>query len=111
MKSFLILALSFCLYFINTGEVTAGNKVGNDQLVTEITELVKKQYPRFLCTDPQEVTVHFQINAKNELVIFDTTGEDADTCDEVKEALNFQPIKFKHAKPLKPYVVQIKFTK
>lgn len=111
MKSFMILALSFCLYLFTSGEVTAGNKAGNDQLVTEITELVNKQYPKFLCTEPQEVTVHFQINAKNELVVFDTTGKDAETCDEVKEALNFKQIKFKHAEPLKPYVVQIKFTK
>lgn len=111
MKSFMIIALSFSLYLFTPGNVSAGEKIGNEQLVKEITELVKNEYPKFLHAEPQEVTVHFQINAKNELVIFDTTGKDEDTCDKVKEVLNFKQVKYDQATPLKPYVVQIRFTK
>lgn len=111
MKSFMIIALSLSFYLFTPGNVTAGNEKGNEQLVKEITELVKKEYPRFLGADPQEVTVHFQINAKNELVVFDTTGKDTETCDQVKEVLNFKQVKYDQATPLKPYVVQIKFTR
>jgi hypothetical protein len=111
MKTLLIIALSFSLSLFMPVKAIAGEKMGNEQLVKEITELVKNEYPKFIHADPQEVTVHFQINAKNELVIFDTTGKDEDTCDKVKEVLNFKQIKFDQATPMKPYVVQIRFTK
>lgn len=111
MKTYMILVLSFVFSMMAPVTMQAGNIQGNDQLVKEITDLVKKEYPRFIASDPQEVTVHFQINAKNEIVVFDTTGKDADTCEKVKEVLNFQQVKFKDAKPLKPYTVQIKFSR
>ena len=111
MKTFLIIALSMSFYLFAPASALAENTKGNEQLVKEITELVKKEYPRFISADPQEVTVHFQINAKNELVVFNTTGKDEETCDKVKEVLNFKQVKFENAKPLKPYVVQIRFTR
>ena len=111
MKTYMILALSLAFSIMAPVSMQAGNIKGNEQLVKEITDLVKKEYPRFICSDPQEVTVHFQINAKNEIVVFDTTGKDADTCDKVKDVLNFQKVKFKDAKPLKPYTVQIQFSR
>ncbi len=111
MKSLMIIALSFSLSLFHPAHVTAGNEIGNEQLVKEITELVKKEYPKFISAEPQEVTVHFQINAKNELVVFDTTGKNEEVCDQVKEVLNFKQINFDQAKPMKPYVVQIKFTR
>ncbi len=111
MKSFVLITLSLCLSIFAPLYANAENELGHQALLQEITDLVNKQYPKFINADPQEVTVHFQINAKNELVIFDTTGDDDDTCDQVKEVLNFKQLKYKQAKPLKPYVVQIKFTK
>ncbi len=111
MKSLIIIALSFCFSLFTTATLKAGTVAGNEQLVKEITEIVKKQYPKFIAVDPQDVTIHFQINAKNELVIFDTTGENEETCEKVKEVLNFKQIKFDKAVPLKQYVVQIRFNK
>lgn len=35
--------------------------------------------------------------------MFETTGENAEACARVKEALNYKPVRFKQARQLTPY--------
>jgi hypothetical protein len=55
----------------------------------------------------QIVTVGFIINAKNEIIITDVTGDSDDACAFVKEVLNYKKLKFNRSKQLTRYSVTI----
>lgn len=109
MKTLILLALSFGLAFIDPVPAKAGNRSEPDQLRKEIERMARHGNLKLSGSDTQEVTVHFQINARQELVIFETTGENAEACARVKEALNYKPVRFKQARQLTPYEVSIRF--
>ncbi len=90
---------------------TADSHVNNDQLKKEIEGIVKKGTLKFMESDTEEVTLHFLINAQNELVIFDATGDNEAACAHVKERLDYKQVKFKQARQLTPYEVNIKFVR
>lgn len=89
----------------------ADKPVNTDQLKKEIEGIVKKGTMKFMESDTEEVTIHFLINAQNELVIFDATGDNVAACEHVKERLNYKQVKYKHARQLTPYEVNIKFVR
>jgi hypothetical protein len=107
----LTLLLSLILLVTGPVSATADTRVNNDQLKKEIEGIVKKGTLKFMEADTEEVTVHFLINAQNELVIFDTTGDNEAACEHVKERLNYKQVKFKQARQLTPYEVNIKFVR
>jgi hypothetical protein len=107
----LTLLLSLILLVTGPVSATADTHVNNDQLKKEIEGIVKKGTLKFMEADTEEVTVHFLINAQNELVIFDTTGDNEAACEHVKERLNYKQVKFKQARQLTPYEVNIKFVR
>jgi len=111
MKSILILALSFMLMSFQPAHMHAGNTMNNAQLQKEIEGMVKKSSLQNMKEDTQEVTVRFLINAQNEVVIFETTGDSEAACAHVKEVLNYRQVKFKGAKQLVPYEITILFVK
>ena len=107
------LTLLLSLIILVTGPVSAkaDTHVNNDQLKKEIEGIVKKGTLKFMESDTEEVTLHFLINAQNELVIFDATGDNEAACAHVKERLNYKQVKFKQARQLTPYEVNIKFVR
>ena len=109
MKTIILLALGLSLAFIDPAIVKAGNRSEPDQLRREIERIARNGHLELNGTDTQEVTIHFQINARQELVIFETTGANEEACARVKEALNYKPVRFKQAKQLTPYEVSIRF--
>lgn len=109
MKNLRLFIAGLSLFLFSTAMTEAKNSPTLDQLTTEISELVKDQKPTLIVSDPQLVTIHFQINARNEVVIFHMEGADTEVCAHVKKALNFKSLKFKGAKQLTPYVVNIRF--
>jgi len=77
----------------------------------EISSLLKNRNLSFLEHETEMVTVDFVINAKNEIVVLHTYGNSSTACDYVKDVLNFKKVKFRQAKQLTPYVVNIRLIK
>ena len=111
LPNVLTLLLSLVLLITGPLAATADSHVNNDQLKKEIEGIVKKGTLKFMESDTEEVTIHFLINAQNELVIFDVTGDNEAACAHVKERLNYKQVKFKQARQLTPYEVNIKFVR
>ena len=107
----LTLLLSLILFVTGPLAAKADSNANNDQLTKEIEGIFKKGTLKFMEADTEEVTVHFLINAQNELVIFDATGDNEAACAHVKEKLNYKQVKFKQARQLTPYEVNIKFVR
>ena len=77
----------------------------------EISDLLKNADLSFLDNETEVVTIDFVINARNEIVVLHTDGDNSRACDYVKEVLNFRKVKFKQAKQLTPYTVNIRLIK
>ncbi len=105
------LLLSLILFIAGPLSAKAENPANNEQLQKEIESIVKKGTLKFMEADTEEVTIHFLINAQNELVIFDATGDNESACAHVKERLNYRQVKFKQARQLVPYEINIKFVR
>lgn len=111
LPNYLTLLLSLVLFVTGPLAAKAENPVNNDQLQKEIEDIVKKGTLKFMEADTEEVTIHFLINAQNELVIFDATGDNEAACEHVKERLNYKQVKFRQARQLTPYKINIKFVR
>ena len=109
MKTLVTISLSLGMALFQPVSMKAGLPSADNQLTKEIEGIVKNHTHHFMAADTEEVTVHFQINAQNEVVIFDTTGESDAVCAHVKEALNYRQVRYKKAKPLTPYKIKIRF--
>lgn len=77
----------------------------------EISDLLKNADLSFLDSESETVSVDFVINARNEIVVLHTTGDNTHACDYIKKVLNFRKVKFKQAKQLTPYAVNIRLIK
>jgi hypothetical protein len=108
-----VLSLLLSLMILVTGSLSAkaDNGVNNDQLKKQIEGLIKKGSMKFMEADTEQVTVHFLINAQNQVVIFDATCDNEAVCKHVKERLNYKQVKYKQARQLTPYEVNIKFVR
>jgi len=111
MKRSLILLLALCFAFVYPLQAHTIKPRTVDQLRTEVAAFFKSKDLSFLDKNVEMVSVSFLINAKNELVIFNVSGNDADACDYVKEVLNFQKVNYSSAKPLAKYEVDIRLVK
>ena len=109
MKTILISLLATVLMFSPTYARADG--ISNTQLAKKIESIVSKGSFKLMAEDTQEVTVRFLINAQNEVVIFETSGDSDAMCKHVKEVLNYRQVKFKEAKQLVPYEISILFVK
>ena len=88
--------------------------VGNDTLTSlkrEVVGLFNKNLPDFREFENQQVTVGFLLNAKNEIIVLDIEGENNAACDYVRDTLNFQKVKFDHARQLTRYQITIHLVK
>jgi len=111
MKRSLILLLALCFAFVYPLQAHTIKPRTVDQLRKEVAAFFKSKDLSFLDKNVEMVSVSFLINAKNELVIFNVSGDDADACDYVKEVLNFQKVNYSSAKPLAKYEVDIRLVK
>jgi len=112
MKRNLFLLLSFCLVLVFPSRAnTIKPRSSADQLRKEVSGFFKSQDLTFLQKNVEVVRVSFMINAKNELVIFDVSGEDVDACNYVKKVLNFKQVTYAPAKQLARYAVDIRLVK
>jgi len=107
----LTLLLGLIVFVIGPLSARTGSAMNTDQLKKEIEGIVNKGTMKFMEADTEDVTIHFLINAQNELVIFDVIGDNEAACDHVKERLNYKHVKFKQARQLIPYEVNIKFVR
>ncbi len=111
MKTLITLGLILCIGMLEPLSLKADQPITNEKLQKEIADLVKNHTLHNMDTDTQDVTVHFVINAQNELVIFDASGDNLSACKHVKDILNFRQIRYKQAKQLTPYIMNIRFVK
>jgi hypothetical protein len=109
MKTILISLMATMLMF--SPAYSRADDLSNTQLAKKIESIVSKGSFKFMAEDTQEVTVRFLINAQNEVVIFETSGDSDAMCEHVKEVLNYRQVKFKQAKQLVPYEISIQFVK
>ena len=112
MKRGLILLFAFSFAFAFPLHAnTFKPRSSADQLRKEVAAFFKSKDLSFLDKNVEVVSVSFLINSKNELVIFNVSGEDSDACDYVKEVLNFQKINYTAAKPMAKYAVDIRLVR
>jgi hypothetical protein len=111
MKTLLTAGLILISSFIKIESAQALEPITNQKLQKEITNLVKNHTLTNMEADTEDVTVHFVINAQNELVIFDAYGDNQEVCDHVKDVLSFRQVKYRQAKQLTPYTINIRFVK
>ena len=112
MKTLLIQMLFLSSFMLVSSTMDAGPRTSPTTVLhQEISSLFKDRNLSFLANEAELVTVDFLINAKNEIVVLHTEGNSAAACDYVKEILNFKKVKFRQAKQLTPYVVNIKLIK
>jgi hypothetical protein len=112
MKQPLIIALFFCITLsFPLFAATDKPRSATEQLRKEMAEFFRHQDLSVLEKNVEMVRVSFLINAKNELVIFDVSGEDTKVCDYVKKILNFRQVSFVPNKQLSRYVVDIRLVK
>ena len=109
MKTLILLALSFGLTFIHPSPARAGSSYGTNQLKKEIERIARNGNLMPTDSDTQEVTVHFLINAQQEVIVFETSGASEEACARVKEALNYKQVRYKQARQLIPYEISIRF--
>ena len=82
-----------------------------EQLRKEVAQFFKDKDLAFLQDEVETVKVNFLINAKNEIVVFYVSGDNLETCDQVKDILNFQKVNYKQAKQMQRYVVDIRLSR
>ncbi len=111
MKTIMTVALILIGTFFKLESAKALETVTNQKLQKEITNLVKNHTLTNMEADTEDVTVHFIINAQNELVIFDAYGDNEEVCAHVKDVLSYKQVRFRQAKQLTPYTINIRFVK
>lgn len=111
MKTFITLGLLLSIGMLQPLSLKADQPITNEKLQKEIADLIQQHTLHNMDTDTQDVTLHFVINAQNELVIFDASGDNLSACEHVKDVLNFRQVRYKHAKQLTPYIMNIRFVK
>ena len=98
-------------FFISLTTTVLANVENNpdpvDDLKQEVVKIFEKHNHRFPDIEPQEVSIGFMINAKNELVIMDVQGNSVDACDYVKRVLNYRKVKYQQSKQLTGYSLKI----
>jgi hypothetical protein len=94
---------------MNPSPVKAGSPTETNQLKKEIERIARNGNLDLKGADTQEVTVHFLINARQELIVFETSGDNEEACARVKEALNYKQVRYKQARQLTPYEISIRF--
>jgi hypothetical protein len=109
MKTFLSLFLMANMSMALPSIARADAPSNNTLLSKEIKSIVKRNTPEDVKASYDVVTIRFLINAQNELVIFEATGQNEATCQRVKEILNYRQVKYKSAKQLVPYEISIRF--
>ena len=80
-------------------------------LTREVTELFKKNQRDFPDIQDQQVIVEFMINAKNEIVVLDVTGESPIACEYVKKVLSYKKVKYNPSSQLTSFSVRINLVK
>jgi hypothetical protein len=112
MKTILIQMLFLSSFMFVSSSMDAGPRTSTITVLhQEISSFLENRDFSFLESDIELVTVDFLINAKNEIVVLHTEGHSTAACNYVKELLNFKKVKFRQAKQLTPYVVNIRLIK
>lgn len=112
MKTILLQMLFMSFLIVVPSSTDAGPRTSpTDILHQEISSFFKNRDLRFLENETEVVTVDFLINAKNEIVVLHLEGNNPAACNYVKELLNFKKVKFRQAKQLTPYAVNIRIIK
>lgn len=85
--------------------------VTTQELKKEIAGMIKSRDLHFLQHEVEKVTVAFLINARNQLVILDVTGESPVTCHFIRKVLSYQPVHYQQPRQLTRYTVELRLVK
>jgi hypothetical protein len=112
MKTFFILFQLLFIAFASPVIAKTGNGADSlEALQREVVQFFNKTWANYPDFGNQNVTVGFLINAKNELIILDMTGENPEACEYVKQILSYQKVKYNQAKQLTRYSITINLVK
>jgi hypothetical protein len=108
MRTLLIAAISIMLSSLSP--LFASSERDDNSLIVlkkEVTRLFHSNSITYPDIPDQDVTVGFLINARNELIILDVTGNSNSACEYVKQVLNYNRVKFNQEKQLTRYSLTI----
>ena len=112
MRTLLIAAISILLSSFSP--IFASSDRDDNSLIVLKKEVARLfQLNSLKCPDnqDQDVTVGFLINAKNELILLDVTGDSNSACEYVKQVLNYNRVRFNPEKQLTRYSLTIHLVK
>jgi len=110
-RGFILWMVCCCTFVVPLRAGVAKPHSSTNQLRKEVSSFFKNQDLNFLEKNVEIIRVGFLINAKNELVVFDVTGDDSDACDYVKKLLNFKQVNYSPVKHMEKYVVDIRLVR
>jgi hypothetical protein len=103
------LSIFFSLSLLNASPERGNNSL--DVLRNEVVRLFETNTISFPDIKEQDVTVGFLINARNELIVLDISGDCTAACDYVRQVINYHKIKFIEAKQLTRYTITFHLVK
>lgn len=71
----------------------------------------KNEVAIFPAANRDEVKIGFMINARNELIVLDVSGDNPSACRYVKEVINYQKVRFEQSRQLTRYSIKVFLTK
>lgn len=112
MKTLLITILSIILSSLSP--IFGSSERDDNSLIVlkkEVARLFHSNTVKYPDITDQDVTVGFLINAKNELIVLDVTGNSNSACEYVKQVLSYNRVKFNQEKQLTRYSLTIHLVK
>ena|SRR5687767_3113434 len=99
------------IFLLALSEPTLGNSAQEKDslpaLQKELVQILKNNQISMEKSPMQEVELSFLLNAKNEIVILDITGDSDEVCNYVREVLCYKKVKFRQARQLTSYSIKI----
>ena len=112
MKTFILSILTLTLLIPYPSSASPGKR--DDTLMMlrrEVSSLFYKKAPEYPDIPDQWVKVGFMVNAKNELIVLDVSGDSDTACEYVKQVLNYNKVNYCCAKQLTMYSISIHLVK
>jgi len=112
MRTLLIAVISITLSSVSP--IFASSHRDDTPLIVlkkEVARLFQLNNLKYPGDQDQDVTVGFLINAKNEIILLDVTGDSNSACEYVKQVLNYNRVRFNQEKQLTRYSLTIHLVK
>lgn len=111
MKSLKLFVLALALFTINVSATNLNPIKPNDQLRTEMVELIGSSYMDEMEVDEYKAEVLFTVNNNRELIILSVESEDYDLESYLKRRLNYKKVNHRPSENGEIYLLPVKMIK